>query len=78
MKSLTIEKEQLKGMPASIKQCRLFLVLYPGKQLYIESLKMLYTRPRVWPLWTKTIQKNSIFAWLFFSFRISLAKHMPL
>ena len=50
MKSLTIEKEQLKGMPASIKQCRLFLVLYPGKQLYIESLKMLYTRPRVWPL----------------------------
>ena len=39
MKSLTIEKEQLKGMPASIKQCCLFLVLYPSKQLNIESLK---------------------------------------
>ena len=38
MKSLTI-KGTAEGMPASIKQCCLFLVLYPGKQLYIESLK---------------------------------------
>ena len=52
---------------ARTDQAVLFIFSFISRQAVIYwKFQVVYTRPMVWPLWTKTIQKNSIFAFFFF------------
>ena len=53
---------------ARTDQAVLFIFSFISRQAVIHwKFQVVYTRPMVWPLWTKTIQKNSIFAFFFLS-----------